>query len=322
MQISSCMNAHALKGERMPGAKNKPMDMLRYAEPMFRHCSWRAGGVAERFFEPRDVDELVAYLAGAPDDEAIFMLGLGSNLLVRDGGIRGTVISIARSFNAIEFQGSATLQAQAGVACAKIARLSARAGCSGAEFLAGVPGTLGGALAMNAGAFGGETWDIVKSVETLDRKGNRHKRTPAHYEVAYRSVTGPAQEFFISAVLNVTPDTHADSQATIKSLLAQRSASQPTGQASSGSVFKNPPGDFAARLIQSCGLKGASVGAARVSEKHANFIINEGGATATDIESLMNRIIETVRNHAGVTLEPEVKIVGEWPQDIDGLRQH
>lgn len=316
------MVSYALKVERMVAPTDRAKSALRYAEPMSRHCSWRVGGRADRYFEPRDAEEFAAHLAELPDDEQIFMLGLGSNLLVRDGGIRGTVISTAQSLNAVEFQPPARLRAQAGVSCAKIARLSAQSGCTGAEFLAGVPGTLGGALAMNAGAFGGETWDLVERVETLDRAGNRHSRPPADYRVAYRSVVGPPDEFFVAAILNITRDPSTDPPGKIKALLAKRTATQPTRQASSGSVFKNPPGDFAARLIEDSGLKGKRVGAACVSEQHANFIINEGAATATEIESLMDLIVATVRERHGVTLEPEVRIVGEPLREYEQRGQH
>jgi UDP-N-acetylmuramate dehydrogenase len=241
----------------------------------------------------------------------LFWLGLGSNLLVRDGGIRGTVIATSGMLNGLAKSGDLTVRAEAGVACAKVARYCARLGLAGAEFLAGIPGTMGGALAMNAGAFGGETWDIVKAVETLDSRGELHHRMPADYTVAYRQVVGPEQEWFVAAELSLKSGDTQQAQAHIKQLLAKRGATQPTQQANAGSVFRNPAGDFAARLIEACGLMGVCEGAACVSDKHANFIVNTGGATAAQVERLMERIAATVKTQHGVELQREVHIVGE-----------
>ncbi|HFE32402.1 MAG TPA: UDP-N-acetylmuramate dehydrogenase, partial [Gammaproteobacteria bacterium] len=202
-------------------------------------------------------------------------------------------------------------RAEAGVSCAKVARFAARHGLTGAEFLAGIPGTLGGALAMNAGAFGGETWSIVRAVETLDRHGQRHRRTPDEYEIGYRHVRGPVGEWFVAAELQLCPGDTEAGQARIKELLARRGATQPTKQANAGSVFRNPEGDYAARLIEACGLKGVCEGAACVSEKHANFIVNTGGATAAQMEALIQRVADTVERQQGVRLVREVHIVGE-----------
>jgi UDP-N-acetylmuramate dehydrogenase len=205
-----------------------------------------------------------------------------------------------------------TVRAEAGVACAKVARFCARAGLTGAEFLAGIPGTMGGALAMNAGAFGGETWEIIKAVETLDKHGQLSRRTPDEFEISYRHVLGPENEWFVAAELTLECDDVETGQARIKKLLAQRSATQPTQQANAGSVFRNPDNDFAARLIEACGLKGACEGSACVSEKHANFIVNTGGATAADVETLINRVASTVAEQQGVLLKREIHIVGEF----------
>ena len=203
-----------------------------------------------------------------------------------------------------------TLRAEAGVPCAKVAKLMTKSGLTGGEFLAGIPGSLGGALAMNAGAWGGETWNHVVAVETLDRQGARHVRTSDQYAIGYRHVLGPADEWFVAAQLRFTPGDSKAAQARIKELLERRSASQPTNQPSCGSVFRNPPGDHAARLIESCGLKGYCIGAACVSEKHANFIINTGNAHAADIEALIAHVRDTVERQQGVRLIPEVRIVG------------
>jgi len=284
---------------------------LRHDESMARHTTWRVGGPAERFYRPADAEDLADYLAQLPEGEPVFWLGLGSNLLVRDGGIRGSVIATSGRLNHLRLLDGDRLYAEAGVSCAKVAREAARAGLIGAEFLAGIPGTLGGALAMNAGAFGGETWPIVQRVYTLDRHGVRRTRTPADYHVGYRSVQGPAGEWFVAAELQLVPGDTVATQARIKALLARRGETQPTNQPSAGSVFRNPPGDYAARLIEACGLKGACEGAACVSAKHANFIVNTGGATAAQVEALIQRVADTVERKHGVSLQREVRIVGE-----------
>lgn len=280
-------------------------------EPMSRHTSWRIGGPADRYYQPADIDDLANFLQQLPQGEPLFWLGLGSNLLVRDGGIRGTVIATSGVVNGLEQLSENTIRAEAGVACAKVARFCARAGLTGAEFLAGIPGTMGGALAMNAGAFGGETWDIVSSVETLDYQGHQHKRLPDEFTISYRHVSGPADEWFVAAELKLRKGDVEAGQARIKALLARRGETQPTQQPNAGSVFRNPDNDFAARLIEECGLKGVCEGAACVSEKHANFIINTGGATATEVETLIQRVADTVEQQQGVRLKREVHIVGE-----------
>ena len=285
--------------------------VLKSGEPLSKHTSWRVGGPADRFFEPADIEDLSQFLKALPENEPLYWFGLGSNLLVRDGGVRGTVIMLSGKLNALERIGENTVRAEAGVASAKLARFSVQLGLRGAEFLAGVPGTVGGALAMNAGAFGGETWNIVTAVETMNRRGQLHKRLPADFQIGYRSVQGPAGEWFIAGHFGLAPGNEAEGQALIKSLLAKRGASQPTQWPNAGSVFRNPPGDYSARLIERTGLKGACVGGACVSELHANFIINTGSATAADIEMLIAQVQEKVFAAQGVRLEPEVRIVGE-----------
>ena len=292
---------------RLPALRGE----LRLREPMSAHTSWRVGGPAERFYQPADLDDLALFLAGLPEAEPLLWLGLGSNLLVRDGGIRGTVVFTLGALDELRRVGENRLQAGAGVTCAKVARAAARAGLTGAEFLAGIPGTLGGALAMNAGAFGGETWSLVAAVETLDRRGVRHRRTVEDYQVGYRSVQSPREEWFVGAELVLEPGDVLAAQARIKELLARRGATQPTQQPSCGSVFRNPAGDHAARLIEAAGLKGLRRGDAQVSEKHANFIVNLGAATAADIEALMYEVQDKVQAAHGVRLETEVRVVGE-----------
>jgi UDP-N-acetylmuramate dehydrogenase len=284
---------------------------MRYKEPMGRHNSWRTGGPARRFYQPADLDDLCVFLGGLDPQEPLLWLGLGSNLLVRDGGFPGTVISTLNVLSGMDWLQDTVLRAGAGATCSKVARTAAKAGMVGAEFLAGIPGTMGGALAMNAGAFGGETWNLVRAVQTVDRHGRLRRRTPGDFRIAYRSVQGPADEWFVSAELQLQPGNAEASLTGIRELLARRSATQPTRQPSCGSVFRNPTGDHAARLIESAGLKGRRIGGACVSEKHANFIINTGTATANDLESLIVLVQDTVERQHGIRLQTEVRIVGE-----------
>ncbi len=280
-------------------------------EPMARHTTWRVGGLAQHFYEPADSDDLAALLQTLPVDEPLFWLGMGSNLLVRDGGIRGTVIHTTNRLAALERLEGNRIRVEAGVPCAKVARFCARERLTGAEFLAGIPGTMGGALKMNAGAFGGETWPLVREVETVDRRGVQRRRTPAEYDISYRCVRGPEGEWFTAATLQLESGDTEQGQQRIRELLERRSATQPTSQANAGSVFRNPPGDYAARLIEAAGLKGTCIGGACVSEKHANFIVNTGGATAADIEALIEQVASVVLEKHGVQLQREVHIVGE-----------
>jgi UDP-N-acetylmuramate dehydrogenase len=291
--------ASALRGE------------LREHEPLAGYTSWRVGGPADRLYLPADLDDLLAFLRALPVGEPLFWLGLGSNLLVRDGGVRGTVICTKNRLKDMRRLDGTEVYVEAGVPCALVARFCAEQGLAGAEFLAGIPGTFGGALAMNAGAFGGETWPLVGRLLTADRYGGIHRRTAEEYAVGYRSVAGPAGEWFLAAELRLAADDNGEGRERIKALLAKRAASQPISQPSCGSVFRNPPGDYAARLIEACGLKGRRIGGACVSEKHANFIVNLGDAAALDIERLIATVREQVQQQHGVSLEPEVRVVGE-----------
>jgi UDP-N-acetylmuramate dehydrogenase len=283
---------------------------IRYHEPMSRHVSWRAGGKAKCFFIPADIEDLSNMLASLPEQEDILWIGLGSNTLVRDAGFNGTVIALQGILNDLKRLENNCVYAGAGVTGAKLARFCARENLVGAEFFAGIPGLVGGALAMNAGAFGGETWQHVVSVETIDRKGNMHKRNADEYQVGYRSVKGPADEWFTAAIFQFAQGDSETATKDIKQLLAKRAETQPMGAASCGSVFTNPENDYAARLIEACGLKGCRIGGAVVSEKHANFIINDGNASADDIEALILLVQKTVLEQQGVELHTEVRIVG------------
>jgi len=279
-------------------------------EPMARHCSWRAGGRARYFYQPADIEDLQALLMSLPDDENILCLGLGSNLLVRDGGFDGTVISLKGRLSDIKLHGSTSIYAEAGVSCAKLARFAARNGLIGAEFFSGIPGTIGGVLKMNAGAFHGETWAIVNWVEILNLQGEKQSLRATDFEIGYRHVEGP-EGWFVAAEFDLLKGDVEAAQKDIRLLLEKRNASQPIGEASCGSVFRNPPGDYAARLIEVSGLKGLKMGGASVSSKHANFIINQKDATAAEIEALLKKVQQMVLQQQGVLLQPEVHIVGD-----------
>ncbi len=282
-----------------------------YQEPMSRHTSWRVGGLAERLYIPGGVEDLALFLKSLPHGEPIHFVGLGSNLLVRDGGVRGTVILLhGGSLDRLTIDQN-TVYAEAGVTCAKLAKFSARQHLHGAEFFSGIPGTVGGALAMNAGCHGSETWDVVHHALTIDRGGIVNERSQVDLEIGYRHVGLPSEEWFVAAWFELQPGNAAIAEQKIKNLLAKRLESQPLNMPNAGSIFRNPDGDFAARLIQSCGLKGHRVGGAQVSEKHANFIVNTGTASAAEIEQLMAHVHETVLRETGVDLQREVRIIGE-----------
>ena len=304
--------AEVLKLENLRGE-------LRFDEPMAKHVSWRAGGPAARAYWPADLDDLSAFLRTVPCTEGLYFFGLGSNLLVRDGGVRATVVFTHWALRKIALLSTGgsdiEIHAGAGIASPKAARYAALHGAEGAEFLAGIPGTIGGALAMNAGCYGGETWNLVAQVTTIDRAGVLHQRQRSEYQIGYRSVRGPVDEWFVAVNLRV-PRAQDDrdgqkSRNKIKALLSRRIASQPLQQPNAGSVFRNPPNDHAARLIEACGLKGRRIGGAEISSKHANFFINTGSATATDIEALIDLAQNEVREKFAIELQREVRIIGD-----------
>jgi UDP-N-acetylmuramate dehydrogenase len=286
-------------------------DELQNHISLSEYTSWRVGGPAERLYLPKNLNSLISFLKTIPENEPLTWLGLGSNTLVREGGVKGTVIVTQACLNELNILDEVTIRAEAGVACPAFARFCARHDLQGLEFLAGIPGTIGGALAMNAGCHGGETWNCVAAVETVDHKGNRHTRFPQEYQIAYRSVKGVPHEWFVAGHFRLTPGIKEESLEKIRALLAHRAATQPTNEPSCGSVFRNPPGDYAARLIESCGLKGKTIGGAHVSTKHANFIVNDGNAKSSDIESLIAFVEEEVEKKCGVKLIREVHIIGE-----------
>ncbi|MBU2641241.1 MAG: UDP-N-acetylmuramate dehydrogenase [Thiobacillus sp.] len=295
-------------------------------EPMKKHVTWRAGGLAQRVYIPADLDDLTWLVRSVPAHEEIHMLGLGSNLLVRDGGVSGVVILLHGVLKKLALESrtqgmppaptgrdTALIYAQAGVASPKLARFAANNNLVGGEFWAGIPGTVGGAIAMNAGCYGGETWDKLVQVLTLDRKGQLNERLPGDYVIGYRHVAlkQAHEEWFVGGWFRLEHGDGVASRETIKTLLKTRIASQPLNLPNAGSVFRNPPGDHAARLIESCGLKGFRIGDAQVSDKHANFIVNLGNARAADIERLIEHVENTVEARTNVRLIREVRIIGE-----------
>jgi len=294
-----------------------------FNEPMSKHTTWRVGGPADMFFTPEDKQDLSWFLRCMDGVMPVMWLGLGSNLLVRDGGIRAAVIETHGALDDLQRLSESEVWCDAGVPCAKLAKQCAKWNLGPAEFFAGIPGTLGGALAMNAGAFGGETWRHVVEVETINRRGEVHRRKASDYQIAYRHVTGPHHEWFMGAQLTFATrgDSLESGEAEIRALLKRRKETQPIGEPSCGSVFTNPPGHHAAKLIESAGLKGYRIGGAIVSTKHANFIINEGHASAADIEQLINHVKAVVLEKFHVELKPEVRVVGEGAEEGSSLNK-
>ncbi|MCE9550456.1 MAG: UDP-N-acetylmuramate dehydrogenase [Betaproteobacteria bacterium] len=305
---------------------------LRSNVAMCQHTSWRAGGHAERVYQPADLADLIVFLRTLSVDEPVVAVGLGSNLLVRDGGLRGTVLLLHAALTEMRIEADGLIYVQAGITGAKLARFAAKHNLRGAEFFAGIPGTLGGMLAMNAGCYGSETWNAVEIAQTIMRNGKLLEREPDDYEIGYRrvvlrkkdaylehdnaripnSLPFHQEEFFVGARLRLPAGDGEIARREIKALLSKRIASKPLNLPNAGSVFRNPPNDYAARLIEQCGLKGLQIGGARVSEQHANFIVNVGGATAADIENLINEVQARVQQQTGICLHQEVRIIGQY----------
>ncbi|MES2580959.1 MAG: UDP-N-acetylmuramate dehydrogenase [Pseudomonadota bacterium] len=296
----------------MMQTETKMQSQLLENEPLARYTSWRVGGRADRVFIAENLSELQVFLQSLDHAEPIVFMGLGSNLLVRDGGVRGTVVVMHQALSDLRMDGQ-YIYAEAGVTCGKLARFSANNAKDGAEFMAGIPGTVGGALAMNAGCYGSETWSIVHQALTIDRAGMTHVRNVTEFIASYRHVEMPVRdEWFLGAWFKLDVGDTNYSLKKIKNLLATRLASQPLNLPSAGSTFRNPQGDFAARLIEASGLKGYQIGGAQISPKHANFIVNVGECTALDIELLIKHMKDVVLEKQGVVLQQEVRVIGEY----------
>ena len=277
--------------------------MIKLNEPMSKHCSLRTGGQTSQFFVPQDEAALSIFLKN--NKTQLLFVGLGSNLLVRDRGFDGTTIH-TKNFNSLDISRN-FIDSGAGTSLAKLSRFSQANLKYGAEFLSAIPGSVGGALAMNAGAFGSEIWQYVVSVKTINLTGDIQERFPSDYKINYRSVIHQfSGEFFISARFNFDLKQPQDN---VRDLLHKRNSTQPIGLASCGSVFKNPKDTYAAKLIESSGLKGFCIGGACVSEKHANYIINQNNASAMDIENLIAHIQNTIKDKHNVELETEIIII-------------
>jgi UDP-N-acetylmuramate dehydrogenase len=291
---------------RLPAARGRlvperPMDELTW---------FRVGGPAEVMFTPADEEDLAQFLAHLDPDIPVTVVGVGSNLLVRDGGIPGVVIRLGRGFGALELVDEVTVRAGAAVPDMKVARFALEHGIEGLTFLRGIPGTIGGALRMNAGAHGGEMRDVLVSARAVDRQGRVHEVSPEALGMRYRHTDAPADWIFTSALLRGRPGRREEIEARMAEIQARREAAQPVRARTGGSTFKNPPGARAWELIDAAGMRGVRVGAAKVSEKHCNFLVNEGGASAAEIEALGELVRAMVRERCGVELEWEIRRVG------------
>ena len=279
-------------------------------ESMAKHTSWGIGGCADLFYSPKSREDLVSFLSSVDPNLPITWIGKGTNILVRDAGIRGVVISTKSFLKEIEKTSKYLYKVEAGVACVELALFCQKNGIGPAAFFSGIPGSIGGALTMNAGSFGMETWDLVKEVEVINEKGDISFLEKESFDIAYRTVTFPFRLWFLSCSMSLSRDEQTTKDNLIE-LRNQRIRTQPLSENTCGSVFKNPPGNYAGALIEGSGLKGFKIGSASISEQHANFIVNEGGATARDIENLIKHTRQAVREKFDIDLQPEVRIIGE-----------
>ncbi|HEY0282228.1 MAG TPA: UDP-N-acetylmuramate dehydrogenase [Rhizomicrobium sp.] len=296
--------------------QNRPGDVLPPVRGSYTHGAslkdlvwFRAGGAAEILFRPADADDLASFLAARPRDMNLTVIGVGSNLLVRDGGIPGVVIRLPAAFGKVSVQGT-RLRAGAAALDSAVSRAAADNGIAGLEFLRGIPGTVGGALKMNAGCYGREVKDIFVEATAVDSEGGKHVLDAAAMGFAYRRSSVPEDFIFVEAVFEGTRDDPAAIRARMAEMMAQREAIQPVNSRTGGSTFKNPPGQNAWQLIEEAGCRGLTHGDVQVSEKHCNFLINTGAATAADIEALGEEVRARVKAKSGVELEWEIKRVG------------
>ena len=280
-----------------------------YNELLSKHTAWKVGGPADIFFTPQNRDDLSNFLK-SNQGKQITWLGNGTNVLVRDGGIRGAVISTKKSIDKINMETKNSCRVEAGASCMDLALFAERNQLGPAAFFSGIPGSIGGALTMNAGSFGMETWDFVKEVEVINEKGDISFLEKESFDIAYRTVTFPFRLWFLSCSMFLSSDEETTKDNLIE-LRNQRIKTQPLSEDTCGSVFKNPPGNYAGALIEGSGLKGFKIGSASISKKHANFIVNQGGATAGDIENLINHTRQVVKKNYDIDLQLEVRIMGE-----------
>lgn len=279
--------------------------------PLANYTTWKIGGLAEYFYQPADLEDLSMFLRNWKKEPVIF-LGAGSNVLIRDGGVKGVVIYLRGRLNNLRELDDFTFRVEAGVGLARLVQQAVHFGMIDAAFLAGIPGTVGGALVMNAGAFGDAIWNHVTQVEVIDRSGKVTIRQAAEFEPHYRRVIGLKEnEWFVASQLNFARGDVHEAENKLREVLLQRKCTQPVNEPSCGSVFRNPANNHAGKLIEACGLKGMQIGGAKISEKHANFIVNVGEAKAADVEKLMGIIVSKVLEKYNINLVSEVKIIGE-----------
>jgi UDP-N-acetylmuramate dehydrogenase len=290
---------------RLPPVRGR----LTAAAPLAPVTWFQVGGPAEVLFKPADVEDLAAFLAGCPADVPVTVIGVASNLLVRDGGVAGVVIRLGRGFAEIA-AGGAEIRAGAAALDLNVAVAARAAGIGGLEFLSGIPGTVGGALRMNAGAYGRETGAVLVAAEVLDRRGEAHRLTPAAMDLGYRHCGVAADWIFTGAVLRGEPDAPDAIAARMEEIARARAASQPVRARTGGSTFANPPGHRAWELIDRAGCRGLRRGGAAMSELHCNFLLNTGGATAADLEGLGEEVRRRVLETSGVTLHWEIRRIG------------
>ena len=279
-------------------------------EPMAEHTSWGIGGPVDLFFSPKNRDELVSFLSQIDSRIPITWVGKGTNILVRDRGIRGVVISTKSFLKNITKISHQNYNVEAGVSCMDLALFCQKINIGPAAFFSGIPGSIGGALTMNAGAFGNETWNQVITAEVIDQKGRIQYLDRDQFGVSYRTVNFPFPLWFLSCVMSFSDEGKTTIE-DLKELRNQRIKKQPLTEDTCGSVFKNPTDHFAGELIEQAGLKGFKIGSASISKKHANFIINEGGAKAEDIEKIIDHVRTVIKKKYDIDLHTEVRIIGE-----------
>ena len=293
-------------GDRLPPARGR----IDRDAPLAPFTWFRTGGRAETLFRPADIEDLRDFLGNLDPDIDVTVIGIGANLLVRDGGVPGVVIALGRPFSNIAFGDAGRVEAGAGTLGVALARACRDRALAGAEFLSGIPGTLGGALRMNAGAYGSEVSDIVIDARLVDRGGELHSLSKTELAMSYRHCAVPEGWIFVSACFRGTPGDSSEITCRMAMIARRRRSDQPIQVRTGGSTFKNPPGTSAWKLVDAAGCRGLSVGGARVSERHCNFLINDGAATAADIETLGETIRARVLAHSGVNLEWEIRRIG------------